>query len=177
MAANAFRLIDDYDVIVNGVDNFPARFLINDACVMHRKLLVDGGVLQFVGYAMTIKGGETACYRCLFPVFIDPGDAQCATEEGVFGPGPGLIGTVQAMEAIKLITGIGEPLYNRMLMFDARPMTFEEVAVRRDETCPVCGEDPEVTELHDHEVRSATCRICMAGAIARPTHWDATLLP
>ena len=86
MAANAFRLIDDYDVIVNGVDNFPARFLINDACVMHRKLLVDGGVLQFVGYAMTIKGGETACYRCLFPVFIDPGDAQCATEEGVFGP-------------------------------------------------------------------------------------------
>jgi molybdopterin/thiamine biosynthesis adenylyltransferase len=176
VAANAFALIDRYDVIVNGVDNFPARFLVNDACVMRRKLLVDGGVLQFIGYAMTIKGGETACYRCLFPTFIDPGDAQCATEEGVFGPVPGLIGTIQAMEAIKLITGVGQPLYNRMLLFDALSISFDEVVVLRDDACPVCGKHPEVTELRDHEVHSATCRICMAGAIGRPAHWDSTLV-
>jgi molybdopterin/thiamine biosynthesis adenylyltransferase len=176
VAANAFALIDSYDIIVNGVDNFPTRFLLNDACVMHRKLLVDGGVLQFIGYAMTIKGGETACYRCLFPAFIEPGAAQCATEDGVFGPGPGLIGTIQAMETLKLISGVGRPLFNRMIVFDALSMSFDEVVLTRDEACPVCGKHPAVTKLHDHEVHSATCRICMAGAIGRPAHWDATLV-
>jgi len=174
--ATTFDVIDGYDVIVNGVDNFPSRFLLNDACVMRRKVFVDGGVLQFVGVAMTTRGGETACYRCLFPAFIDPGDAPCATEEGVFGPGPGLIGVIQAMETIKVIAGIGQPLYNRLLTFDALSMTFDELPVRRDPSCPVCGENPEITELHDHEVNDELCKICMAGAIGRPAHWDASLL-
>ncbi len=175
-AATTFAVIEPYDVVLNGVDNFPARFLLNDACVMRRKVFVDGGVLQYFGVAMTTRGGETACYRCLFPAFIDPGDAPCATEEGVLGPVPGVVGTIQAIEAIKVLTGIGRPLYDRMLQFDALTMTFDEVPVTRDPACPVCGEDPRITELHDHEVRDGLCRICMAGAVGRPAHWDASLI-
>ena len=133
-AANATELVDAYDVVVTGVDNFPTRYLINAACVLHGKALSEGAVLGFAGFAMTIKGGETACYRCVFPETPEPQPAP-----GVFGPTPGLVGLVQACEAIKVVTGIGRPLYNRILQIDVLSMTFDELDVRREPTCTVCG--------------------------------------
>ena len=150
-AATAFDLIDAYDVVVDAVDNFPARFLLNDACVLHEATLVEAGVLQFYGVVMTIKGGRTACYRCLHPEFVDPESAPLPVEAGIFGPVPGVIGTLQAAEVVKVVTGAGRPLYDRLLQFDALSLTFDEVPVLRDPLCPVCGEHPTVTRLHDYE--------------------------
>ena len=150
-AANAFRLIDGYDVVVNAVDNFPSRFLVNDACVLRRTTFCEGGILGYVGVAMTIRGGTTACYRCLFPETIRPEDAPTPAEEGVFGPVPGVIGAVQAAEAIKVIAGIGRPLFDRLLQYDALSLEFDELEVRRDPACPVCGDHPTITEPRDLE--------------------------
>jgi molybdopterin-synthase adenylyltransferase len=150
-AASAFGLIDGYDVVINAVDNFPGRFLVNDACVLRRTTLCEGGILGYVGVAMTIRGGTTACYRCLFPETIRPEDAPTPVEEGVFGPVPGVIGSVQAAEAIKVIAGIGRPLFDRLLQFDALSLEFDEIEVRRDVACPVCGDHPTITELRDLE--------------------------
>ena len=149
MAATAAELIGRYDVIVTAVDNFPTRYLINDACVLAGKTLVDGAVLRMTGLAMTIKGGETACYRCLFPEPPPPAGVVSCSEAGVLGPIPGLIGSIQALEVIKVLTGAGQPLFNRLLQFDGAAMTFTEVEVSRAPTCPVCGESPAVTELAD----------------------------
>ena len=146
-AGTVERLIAPYDVIVTAVDNLPARFLLNDACVLARKTLVEGAILRFVGLAMTIRGGESACYRCLFPKLPSPGAAASPAEAGVFGPVPGVIGAIQATEVIKVLTGIGRPLAGRLLQFDALEMTFEEVAVSRDPACPVCGEHPLITKI------------------------------
>jgi molybdopterin/thiamine biosynthesis adenylyltransferase len=151
LASSAFRLVDGYDVVVNAVDNFPTRFLVNDACVLRRKTLCEGGILGYVGVAMTIRPGETACYRCLFPETIRPEDAPTPAEEGVFGPVPGLIGSVQAAEAIKVIAGIGRPLFDRLLQYDALSLEFDEVEVRRDPACPVCGDRPTITELREQD--------------------------
>jgi molybdopterin-synthase adenylyltransferase len=148
-AATAPALIDDYDVVVTAVDNFPARYLLNDACVLAGKTLVDGAVLRMTGLAMTIKGGETACYRCLFPEPPPPAGVVGCSEAGVLGPVPGLIGAVQALEVIKVLTGAGRPLYDRLLQYDGGSMTFTEVAVARVSSCPVCGERPTVTTLVD----------------------------
>lgn len=148
-AATAEAVLRDYDVVVTGVDNFPARFLLNDACVLLRKTLVEGAILQFVGLAMTIRGGETACYRCVFPEMPPPGSSPSPAEAGVFGPVPGTIGSIQACEAIKVITGVGEPLYDRLLQYDAAALSFQEVAVAREPTCPVCGLTPSITSLVD----------------------------
>ena len=153
MAATAAELIGRYDVIVTAVDNFPTRYLINDACVLAGKTLVDGAVLRMTGLAMTIKGGETACYRCLFPEPPPPAGVVSCSEAGVLGPIPGLIGSIQALEVIKVLTGAGQPLFNRLLQFDGAAMTFTEVEVSRAPTCPVCGESPAVTELADLAVR------------------------
>ena len=131
MAATAAGVIGGYDVVVTAVDNFPTRYLINDACVLAGKTLVDGAVLRMTGLAMTIKGGETACYRCLFPEPPPPAGVISCSEAGVLGPIPGLIGSIQALEVIKVLTGAGQPLYNRLLQFDGAAMTFTEVEVSR----------------------------------------------
>ena len=148
-AAGAFAVLDRYDVIVTAVDNFPTRYLLNDACVLHRKTLVDGAVLGLTGLAMTVKGGESACYRCLFPEPPPPAGVIGCSEAGVLGPIPGTIGAIQALEVIKVLTGAGRPLYDRLLQFDGAELTFNEVQVSRVPACPVCGEAPTVTELVD----------------------------
>lgn len=148
-AATAADLLAGYDVVVTGVDNFPSRFLLNDACVLLRKTLVEGAILQFIGLAMTIRGGETACYRCVFPEMPAPGSSPSPAEAGVFGPVPGTIGSIQACEAIKVITGFGEPLYDRLLQYDAAALSFQEVAIAREPACPVCGTSPTITSLVD----------------------------
>lgn len=142
---NALELIDGYDVIVAGVDNFPARYLLNDACVMQRKTLVEGGVLRFSGMAITIEGGQTACYRCLFPTPPPDGRVSSAAEAGVFGPAAGIVGAIQASEAIKILAGVGEPLYNRLLSVDVLTMTFDVTPIERDPNCPVCGKNSTTT--------------------------------
>jgi adenylyltransferase/sulfurtransferase len=148
-ASTAFAVIDRYDVVVTAVDNFPTRYLLNDACVLRGKTLVDGAVLRMTGLAMTIKGGETACYRCLFPEPPPPAAVISCSEAGVLGPIPGLIGSIQALEVLKVITGAGRPLYDRLLQYDGGSMTFTEVDVSRVPTCPVCGDEPTVTEPVD----------------------------
>ena len=148
-AGHRVSVIDDYDVVVTAVDNFPTRYLLNDACVLRGKTLVDGAVLRMMGLAMTVKGGETACYRCLFPEPPPPAGVVSCSEAGVLGPIPGLIGAIQALEVIKVLTGAGQPLYDRLLQFDGAAMTFNEVEVARVPTCPVCGDRPTITELVD----------------------------
>jgi len=150
-AANALDLVRSYDVIVTAVDNFPTRYLLNDACVFERKTLVDGAVLRMVGLAMTVKGGETACYRCLFPEPPPPAGVVGCSEAGVLGPIPGTIGAIQALEVIKVLTGAGVPLYDRLVQFDGAAMTFNQVEVARVPTCPVCGEQPTITELVEYD--------------------------
>jgi molybdopterin/thiamine biosynthesis adenylyltransferase len=150
-AANAREVIAGYDVVVTAVDNFPTRYLLNDACVLLRKTLVDGAVLRLTGLAMTIKGGETTCYRCLFPEPPPPAGVVSCSEAGVLGPIPGTIGAIQALEAIKVITGAGRPLYDRLLQFDGGALTFQEIQLSRVPDCPVCGEHPTVTELVDYD--------------------------
>jgi len=150
MAANTLDLVRRYDVVVTAVDNFPTRYLLNDACVLERKTLVDGAVLRMVGLAMTVKGGETACYRCLFPEPPPPSAVVSCSETGVLGPIPGTIGAIQALEVIKVLTGAGTPLYDRLVQFDGAAMTFNQVEVARVPTCPVCGEQPTITELVDY---------------------------
>jgi len=150
-AANALDLVRRYDVIVTAVDNFPTRYLLNDACVFERKTLVDGAVLRMVGLAMTVKGGETACYRCLFPEPPPPAGVVGCSEAGVLGPIPGTIGAIQALEVIKVLTGAGTPLYDRLVQFDGAAMTFNQVEVARVPTCPVCGEQPTITELIEYD--------------------------
>ena len=152
-----------YDVVVTAVDNFPTRFLLNDACVLARKTLVDGAILRFTGLAMTIKGGETACYRCLFPEPPPPAGVVSCSEAGVLGPCPGSSASIQATEVIKVLTGIGRPLYDRLLQFDGGRMTFNEVEVSRVPACPVCGERPD-----DHRAGRLRCLSdAVAGAPAR----------
>jgi adenylyltransferase/sulfurtransferase len=175
-AANALELVADYDVVVTGVDNFPSRYLLNDACVLARKTLVEAGVLRFSGIALTIRGGETTCYRCLFPEAPESGTVPCGAEAGVFAPTVGIIGVVQAAEVIKVVTGIGEPLYDRLLLVHAASMRFDEVATQRDPQCPVCGEHPSITEPVEYEETSLRCRQCRAGARGRRPYWDAELL-
>lgn len=145
----AEELLSGYDVVVTAVDNFPSRFLLNDACVLLRKTLVEGAILRFTGLAMTIKGGETACYRCVFPEMPAADSVPSPGEAGVFGPVAGTIGCLQACEVVKVLTGIGEPLYDRLLQFDAAEMSFQEVMLSREPACPVCGAAPTITALAD----------------------------
>jgi len=150
-AKNALDLFSQYDVVIDGVDNFPAKFLINDACYFTRKPLVHGGILRFDGRVFTILPGETACYRCVFKTPPPPGLVASCQEAGVIGVLAGIIGTLQATEALKLILKIGRPLTDRMLDFDARRTAFREIKVRRNPNCPLCGERPTITELFEHE--------------------------
>jgi len=149
---NAFDVLGQYDIVVDGSDNFPVRYLVNDATQMLGKPLVYGSIFQFDGQASVfLPGPETPCYRCLFPEPPPPGTVPSCAEGGVFGVLPGIIGSIQAVEAIKLITRIGEPLVGRLLLFDALEMDFTTVKLRWDPDCPVCGTHPTVTELIDYD--------------------------
>ena len=138
-------------MIVDGTDNFPTRYLVNDACVLLGKPNVYGSIFRFEGQATVFWAEEGPCYRCLYPEPPPPGLVPSCAEGGVLGILPGMIGVIQATEAVKLILGIGEPLIGRLLLFDALEMKFRELKLRKDPNCPVCGENPTVTELIDYE--------------------------
>jgi molybdopterin/thiamine biosynthesis adenylyltransferase/rhodanese-related sulfurtransferase len=148
---SAPRLFRQYDVIVNGCDNFPTRYLANDVAVFERRPLVDGGIFRFEGQVSTLVPFASPCYRCRYPSPPPPEEAPSCAEAGVLGVLPGIVGVLQAAEVVKLILGIGEPLTGRMLMIDALDMRFREFRVPRDPQCPVCGENPTITEPIDYE--------------------------
>ncbi len=149
---NAFDIFGQYDIVVDGSDNFPVRYLANDATQMLGKPLVYGSIYQFDGQASVFLPGEgNPCYRCLFPEPPPPGAVPSCSEAGVFGVLPGIVGSIQAVEAIKLITGIGESLVGRLLLFDALAMEFTTVKLRWDPECPVNGKNPTVTALIDYD--------------------------
>jgi adenylyltransferase/sulfurtransferase len=148
---NVDRILDEgWDVIVDGADNFPTRYLVNDAAVFHDIALVHGSIFRFEGQATVFKPHQGPCYRCLFPQPPPPELAPSCAEGGVLGVLPGVIGSLQANEAIKLALGIGDPLIGRLLLFDAQSTTFTDVALRKDPDCPVCGEHPTITEYVDY---------------------------
>jgi molybdopterin/thiamine biosynthesis adenylyltransferase/rhodanese-related sulfurtransferase len=150
-SANVRRIFEGFDIIVNGCDNFPTRYLVNDACVFMKKPLVDGSIFQFEGQASVFYPGKGPCYRCLFPEPPPPGAAPSCAEAGVLGVLPGLIGCVQALETIKLILDAGKPLIGRMIHFDTMSMDVRVLKLRRDPNCVVCGDHPTVTDLIDYE--------------------------
>src|SRR3989454_5972698 len=148
---NALKLFEPYDVIVDGTDNFPTRYLVNDACVLTGKPNAYGSIFRFEGQASVFATKEGPCYRCLYPEPPPPGLVPSCAEGGVLGVLPGIIGIIQATEAIKLILGVGEPLIGRFLIFDALRMKFRELKLKKDPECPVCGTHPTVTKLIDYE--------------------------
>ncbi|MCM2359541.1 MAG: molybdopterin-synthase adenylyltransferase MoeB [Geobacteraceae bacterium] len=148
-AANIHGIIKEYDFVIDGTDNFAAKFLINDACVLAGKPYSHGGILQFDGQTITVVPGESPCYRCIFPV-PPPKDAiPTCSGAGVIGVLPGVLGTIQATEAIKYLLGKGELLAGRLLTYNALRMRFREVPIRKNPSCPICGESPTITELKD----------------------------
>jgi len=148
---NILELIAPYDVVIDGTDNFPTRYLVNDACIFRKKPNVYGSIFRFDGQATVFYPFKGPCYRCLYPEPPPPGMVPSCAEGGVLGVLPGIIGVIQATEAIKLILGQGEPLIGRLLLYNALKMEFREVALKRDPACPVCGEHPTVKELIDYE--------------------------
>ena len=148
---NALERFRDFDLVIDGTDNFPTRYLSNDACVLLGKPTVYGAILRFEGQASTFDARRGPCYRCLFPEPPPPGSVPSCAEGGVLGVLPGIIALIQATEALKLLTGIGEPLIGRFLHYDALAMRFDEFRFEKDPDCPVCGEHPTVTELIDYE--------------------------
>ena len=148
---NALKLFEPYDVILDGTDNFPTRYLVNDACVLSGKPNAYGSIFRFEGQASVFAAKDGPCYRCLYPEPPPPGLVPSCAEGGVLGVLPGIIGVIQATETIKLILGIGEPLIGRFLVYDALRMRFRELKLRKDPECPVCGTHPTVTELIDYE--------------------------
>jgi len=150
-STNALELFADYDVIVDGTDNFPTRYLTNDACVLLGKPNVHGSIFRFEGQASVFDASQGPCYRCLYPEPPPPGAVPSCAEGGVLGILPGMIALVQATETVKLLTGLGEPLYRRLLHYDALEMTWREFKMKKDPGCPICGDDPEIRELIDYE--------------------------
>jgi adenylyltransferase/sulfurtransferase len=148
---NAMELLGAYDVIVDGTDNFPTRYLTNDACVLLGKANVHGSIFRFDGQATVFDARHGPCYRCLYPEPPPPGAVPSCAEGGVLGVLPGLVAMIQATETLKLVTGIGDPLYGRLLRYDALRMEFDEFRLKKDPDCPVCGGQPSVTELIDYE--------------------------
>lgn len=147
---NAMEIANDYDILVDGTDNFPTRYLINDVGVLAGKPVVHGSIFMFEGQITTFLPGQ-GCYRCLYPAPPPPGMVPSCSEAGVLGVLPGIIGSIMAVEAIKVILGLGTTLVNRLLMFDALDMDFRKVRIRRDPDCPVCGDNPTIDELIDYE--------------------------
>ena len=148
---NAFRIAEPYDIIVDGTDNFPTRYLINDLCVMTGKTNVYGSIFRFDGQASVFAAEDGPCYRCLFPEPPPPGLVPSCAEGGVLGVLPGTIGSIQATETLKIILGIGEPLIGRLLLYDALDLSFQTVKLQKNPECKVCGEHPEITGLIDYE--------------------------
>jgi adenylyltransferase/sulfurtransferase len=148
---NAMRIFEPYDLIVDGTDNFATRYLVNDACVLLGKPYVWGSIYRFDGQASVFWAEHGPCYRCLYPEPPPPGMVPSCAEGGVLGVLCASIGSIQVNEAIKLITGIGEPLAGRLMIYDALEMTYRTVQVRKDPECPVCGKEPTITELIDYE--------------------------
>jgi adenylyltransferase/sulfurtransferase len=151
-SSNALEIVGAYDLVLNCTDNFPARYLLNDACVLLGKPLVDGSILQFDGQlTVHYAAGGGPCYRCLFPAPPPPGEVPTCAQAGVLGVLPGIIGSMQALEAIKLILGIGAPMIGRLLIFDGLEMDVTVVTIKRNPKCAVCGDHPTVTHLIDYE--------------------------
>jgi adenylyltransferase/sulfurtransferase len=146
---NILGLIKDYDIIVDGTDNFPTRYLINDACVMLKKPLVSGAILRFEGQVTTIIPGDGPCYRCLFEEPPPAGLVPSCQEAGVLGVLPGVIGALQATEVLKLILGKGKPLKGELLIYDALGVNFRKVRIPKNDDCPMCGKNPTIKELSD----------------------------
>ncbi|MFN8490336.1 MAG: molybdopterin-synthase adenylyltransferase MoeB [Caldilineaceae bacterium] len=155
---NALDIIRNYDIVINGSDNFPTRYLVNDACQFLSKPLVDASIFMFEGQVTVYQPADPAngieggpCYRCLYPDPPPPGEVPSCSEAGVLGVLPGIVGSIEAIEAIKLIIGIGEPLIGRLLMIDTLDMTFRTLKIGRNPECPVCGDHPTVTQLIDYD--------------------------
>ena len=171
-SANALELFREFDIIADGTDNFPTRYLVNDACVLTGKPNVYGSIFRFEGQASVFATKEGPCYRCLYPEPPPPGLVPSCAEGGVLGILPGLVGVIQATETIKLILGSGEPLIGRLLLVDALAMRFRELKLRKNPDCPVCGTHPTVTELIDY---NQFCGIRGEEAAAPTTMTDMTV--
>ena len=150
-SSNIMSLIKDYDYVVDGSDNFPTRYLVNDACVMKNKTLIHGSIYRFEGQVTVFKPGDGPCYRCLYPEPPPPGMVPNCQEGGVLGVLAGVIGNLQVVEVLKLILGIGKPLVGKLLIYDALNTEFRNLRLRRDANCPICGEKPSIKELVDYE--------------------------
>ena len=174
-SANALDVFREYDVIVDGTDNFPTRYLVNDACVLLGKPNCYGSIFRFEGQASVFGATDGPCYRCLYPEPPPPGLVPSCAEGGVLGILPGVVGTIQATEAVKLIIGAGEPLIGRFLIYDALRMRFRELKLRRDPECPVCGDNRTVTELIDYDQFCGVAPAATATADAPPPGDDATV--
>jgi adenylyltransferase/sulfurtransferase len=170
-AGNALELFQDYDIIVDGTDNFPTRYLVNDACVLSGKPNVYGSIFRFEGQVSIFWGARGPCYRCLFPEPPPPGLVPSCAEGGVLGVLPGIIGTLQANEVIKLIVGAGDPLIGRLVLFDALKMRFRELQLKKDPACPVCSENPTQRELIDYE------QLCGIGPGPETSEMDDEMTP
>lgn len=150
-SGNILDIMKDYDIVVDGSDNFPTRYLANDACVLSQKPLSHGGIFRFDGQAITIMPGESACYRCLFTEPPPPGLVPSCQEAGILGAVAGIIGVIQANEVLKFVLGIGELLTGKLLVFNALDASFRRVRVPKNRECPICGENPTVTKLIDYQ--------------------------
>ncbi len=150
-SANAIQIMTPYDIVIDGTDNFPTRYLVNDACVLLKKPNVYGSIFRFDGQASVFHPPQGPCYRCLYPEPPPPGEVPSCAEGGVLGILPGLIGCIQATEGVKLILGKGSSLIGRLLLYDALQMKFQEFKVRRNPKCPMCGDKPTITQLIDYE--------------------------
>jgi len=148
---NVRDIVRDYDIVVDGTDNFPTRYLVNDACVLEGKPLIYASIFQFEGQATVFNHAEGPCYRCLYPEPPPPGLVPSCAEGGVLGVLPGVIGVIQATEAIKIVLGQGDTLSGRLLLYDAMQMKFREVKLRRDPACPACGENPSISDVTEYE--------------------------
>jgi len=150
-SSNIERILGDYEIILDGTDNFPTRYLINDACVFSGKTIVHGSIFRFEGQLTIFKPNEGPCYRCLYPEPPPAGMVPSCQEAGVLGVLPGTIGVLQAVETIKLILNIGKPLIGTLLLYDSLSVSFRKMKLRKDDKCPVCGDNPTIKELIDYE--------------------------
>jgi molybdopterin/thiamine biosynthesis adenylyltransferase/rhodanese-related sulfurtransferase/molybdopterin converting factor small subunit len=176
---NALEILRPYDIVVDGTDNFPTRYLVNDACVLLNKPNVYGSIFRFEGQATVFAYEDGPCYRCLYPEPPPPGLVPSCAEGGVLGILPGMIGVIQATETVKIILGVGQTLKNRLLLYDALNMQFRELKLRRDSECPVCGDHPTVTKLIDYQefcgVNNGTKPAANAGEVIEPVEVKAKL--
>ncbi len=156
-AENILEIIRDYDFVIDGSDNFATKFLINDACVMADIPYSHAGILHFIGQTLTVLPHQSSCYRCIFPEPPPPNTIPTCSQAGVIGVLPGVIGSIQATEAIKFLLGVGDLLTNRLLVYDAEGMDFQIASVARNRACPVCGDNPSITDLKEEPEATNVC--------------------